>query len=101
MKTSYGLWFGVSIQTNGASNMFFEILQERLHRVGRLRNKSETKHLSIACAQADHTMCSWLVTVYIRQYRPEICISKLHPSLNISIERRDRATSHRSTTVAS
>ena len=40
-------------------------------------------------------------SVYIRQYRPDICISKLHPSLNISIERRDRATSHRSTTVAS
>ena len=47
MKTSNGLWFGVSIQTNGTSDMFLEILQERLHGEGRLRNQSEMKHTRI------------------------------------------------------
>ena len=47
MKTSYGLRLGVSIQTNGASNMFFEVLQERLHREGRFRYQSEMKHTPV------------------------------------------------------
>jgi len=31
MKTSYGLGFGVNIQTDGTSNLFLEVFQERLH----------------------------------------------------------------------
>ena len=32
MKASYGLGFGVSIQTDRTSNLFFKVFEERIHR---------------------------------------------------------------------